>query len=97
MFVRSTLRAVFEISSLKGGVLQRNDSGVGKKNVGAEDVAFSLSKLKLNLCERKVNNFISSQAMALPEKLERAAVVDAKHFTKEQVNYTRNAHHIGIL
>ena len=53
-----------------------------KENASAVDVAHVLSELKLNLLEKKENNFIPSAALTLLGKLEEAGEVNVNLFYK---------------
>ena len=54
-----------------------------KENANAVNVASVLSELKLNLVEKKENNFIPSAALTLLGKLEEAGEVNVNLFYKE--------------
>ena len=54
-----------------------------KENASAVNVASVLSELKLNLVEKKENNFIPSAALTLLSKLEEAGEVNVNLFYKE--------------
>ena len=51
-----------------------------RQKTSAVDVAIILTELKLNLHEKRVNDFVLHQAKCILEKLEKDGVVNAKFF-----------------
>ena len=51
-----------------------------RQKTSAVDVAIILTELKLNLHEKRVNDFVLHQAKCISEKLEKDGDVNAKFF-----------------
>ena len=60
-----------------------------KENASAVDVAHVLPELKLNLLEKKENNFIPSAALTLLGKLEEAGGSKRKHVLQSSKRFLR--------
>ena len=60
------------------------------------DVAIILTELKLNLHEKRVNNFVSHQAKCILEKLQKDGEVNANFLIKLYA-FTRNVNHTWMF
>ena len=68
-----------------------------RQKTSAVDVAIILTELKLNLHEKRVNNFVLHQAKCILEKLEKDGDVNAKFFLSKLHAFTRNVNHTWMF
>ena len=87
MLRRTKTRALFDICSWAVKYFNETIVKLEKENASAVNVASVLSELKLNLVEKKENNFIPSAALTLLGKLEEAGEVNVNLFYKEAKDF----------